>query len=468
MARSHPVAVTVTIPLASVSHDALPVILMHDAETGETTLCRHAVKWATQLSESQGTISVRQHIATICRFINFYHLFSDGRRLSIHEQTMSIWSYMDFRGIGTKHLDEDNPLYPLLWDAVARTTISTEFTHLIRYFTFLETYTGQDAKILERKLFRLSKAKTRELRDSSNDFYLHLARHREYWQDLRENTDLRPPKKFTAPSRAKGFRPFPPEEEIIAIIASEKNPVFKAIWLLLSYGASHRVSEVLNIWQADILPSSYNREFFGLTPDGFPLVLIAHPSDSTWLGDFSNRRINRAQYLLKEYGLKPRPERSDKDPLFAGFKTKKLYGEHHVAKTWWLNEKAAKAFSDCASEIQDFHLRLRTSRKHPYFFVNMFARDDRLGEPVTQNRIEKAWQDACKRAGVKPNVRGRNLHGLRHFTKYYMEHLQLSPSDIQIMRGDHSIDSQNDYGQCAVKVSSALSNLKTRGTTSYD
>lgn len=468
MTQPFPVAMTANLPFVSEAHAALPVIFVQDPKTGETTLCRHAVKWASQLSESQGPISVRKHVATVCRFMNFYHLFSDGQTLSIHDQTMSIWSCMDFRGTGTKHLDENNLLYPLLWDGVAKTTISSEFKYLIRYFTFLETYTGPDAQILDRSLFRLPKTEVQELKDSTNDFFVHLARHREYWRDLRENENLRPPKRFKVPPRLKGFRSFPPEEEITEIIAGEKNPVFKAIWLLLSYGASHRISEVLNIWQADILPSSYNREFFGLAPDGFPLVLIADPSNSTWLGDFNSRRVNRAQYLLTEYGCRPRSERSDRDPLFAGFKTKRVYGEYHVAKTWWLNEDAASAFSECAAEIQEFHLRHRTSRKHPYFFVNMFDRGDRLGEPLTQNRIEKAWNYACKRVGITPHVRGRNIHGLRHFTKYYMEELQLSPSNIQIMRGDHSVESQDEYGQCAAKVSRALTNKKNTGAITSD
>lgn len=468
MAHPFPVAMTANLPFVSVSHAALPVIFIQNPETGEATLCRHTVKWASGLSESQGPISVRQHIATVCRFTNFYHLFSYGQSLSIHDQTMSLWSYMDFRGTGTKYLDENHLLYPLLWDGVAKTTISSEFKHLIRYFTFLETYTGPDAQFLDRTLFRLPKAQVQDLKDSTDDFFAHLASHRDYWRDLRENENLRPPAKFRVPPRRKGFKPFPPEEEILEIIAGEKNPTFKAIWLLLAYGASHRISEVLNLWQVDILPSSYNREFFGLAPDGFPLVLIADPSNSSWLGDFNSGRVNRAQYLLSEYGLRPRPERSANDPLFSGFKTKKVYGEYQVAKTWWLNENAASAFSECAAEIQNFHLRHRTSRKHPYFFVNMFARDDRLGEPLTKKRIQAAWADACRRVGITPHVRGRNIHGLRHFTKYYMEELQLSPSDIQIMRGDHSIASQDEYGQCAAKVSKALERLKNAGAMTGD
>ena len=185
MAHPFPVAMTANLPFVSVFHAALPVIFTQNPETGEATLCRHAVKWASEL-------------------------------------TMTIWSFMDFRGTGTKYLDENHLLYPLLWDGVAKTTISSEFRHLIRYFTFLETYSGPDAQLLDKRLFRLPKAQVRELKDSTDDFFAHLARHRDYWRDLRENENLRPPAKFKVPPRRKGFKPFPPEEEITKIIRSSK------------------------------------------------------------------------------------------------------------------------------------------------------------------------------------------------------------------------------------------------------
>ncbi|MBT8155804.1 hypothetical protein KMP13_18440 [Epibacterium ulvae] len=453
MAQPFPVAVTAYLSICNCDHAALPVVFSQDPELGECNVCMDIVKWASQLSANLGTISVRQHVAAVCRFMNFYHLYSQGQKLSVQDQTMSVFAYMDFRGTGTKHLNSDHLLHALDWDGVAKTTVSSEFK-------FLESYAGSDARTLDRRLFRLPMSEVKNLRDQTDDFFIHLAKHRHFWADLRGDDNIRTPKRFRPTSRQKGFRPFPPEEEIRLIIAAESNSVFRAIWILLTYGASHRISEVLNIWQVGILPSSYNREFFGIPADDLPLVLIAHPNESTWLGDFNTNKMTRMEYLLNKYGFQPRPDRSSSDVLYAGFKTKKLFGDYLIAKTWWLNEGAALAFNECVNEIQAFHLRHRTSRKHPYFFINMFARDGRLGEPLTMKRVSKAWADACKRVGITPHVRGRNLHGLRHFTKFYMDELRLSASSIQTMRGDHSIISQDEYGQCATKVNQALTNMK--------
>ncbi len=458
--RPFPVAVTAHLPLYSSDHAALPVIFFQDPESEESKVCTDAIIWASRLSTALGTVSVRQHITTVCRFMNFYHLYSHGQTMSVQDQTISIFAYLDFRGTGTKYLSPDHPLHPLNWDGVAKTTISSEFKHLIRYFQFLESYSGPDSKTLDRRLFRLPKSEVKNLREKTNDFFIHLANYRNFWADLRADDNIGIPKRFRPTSRKNSFRNFPPEEEIKLIIRAETNPVFKAIWILLAYGASHRISEILNIWQVDVLPSSYNKEFFGIPPDGFQLVLIAHPNESRWLGDFSTNKTTRMQHLLNQYGFRPRPERSSSDPLYAGFKTKKLLTEYLIAKTWWLNKEAALAFNECATEIQAFHLRHRTSRKHPYFFVNMFANDGRLGEPLTMKRISSAWVDACRRVGIKPNERGRNLHGLRHFAKSYMDELQLNASCIQTIRGDHSITSQDEYGQCAKTISKALTNMK--------
>jgi integrase len=464
MAHHFPIAVTAHLPLHSRNHTALPVIFLQDPQSGESEICMEIVRWASELSTELGTVSVGQHINTVCRFMNFFRLYSQGQSLSVKDQTISIFAYLDFRGTGTKYLESDHLMYPLNWNGVAKTTVSSEFKYLIRYFRFLESYSGDHAKILKRHFFLLPEREVSNLQKKSNDLFIHLATQRQFWADLRDDGPIRSPKRFRPTNKQNGFRPFPPEDEIKRIIAAESNPVFKAIWILLAYGASHRISEVLNIWQADILPSSYNKELFGLPADGLPLVLIAHPSQSKWLGDFNTKKTTRLEHLLKTYGIPPRSDRSSADPLYAGFKTKTLSGDFLIAKTWWLNEDAALAFEDCVDKISAFHLRHRTSRKHPYFFINMYAKDDRIGEPVTMKRITRAWVHACKRVGIAPHVRGRNIHGLRHFTKSYMGEIGLSRSIIQYIRGDHSIQSQDEYGRCAIEVNQALTQIaETKG-----
>ena len=461
MNHIYPVAVTATLPLTGPGHSALPVIFIEESYDARGALCLDVVEWASQLSNGHlGTVSVDRHVATVCKFINFYHLYSkDQQRISVYDQTVSIFAYLDFRITGTRHLDNDHPLSPLRWDGCARNTVRAEFRHLTRYFSFLERYLGNGSQTIDHRLFKISTSEIAALRSQDNrDFFQHLASHRKYWADLRDDKDILP-RQFRPTNREVGYRPFPDEEEIRRIISEERNPAFKALWILQAYGASHRISEVLQIWQEDILPSDYNREFFGFAPDGMPLVLIAHPTESTWLGTANQKRQTRQAYLLSQYGLKPRSMLPASAPLYAGFKSKRVYGSHKTAKTWWLNTDAAAAFEACIQEIRAFHNRHRTSRKHPYFFVNMFSQDGSLGNPIRVKRIESAWVAACRRVGVLPHMRGRNIHGLRHFTKYHAQQLGISPSMIQIMRGDNSATSQDDYGQCAMSVRKALSNL---------
>lgn len=452
------------LPFEGPGHSALPVIFFEDPNTGLNTICRDVVEWASQISGHLGTVSVRKHVDALCKFMNFYHLYSrDQDRFSVQDQTVSIFAYLDFRTSGTRHLSHDHQLSPLGWLGCAKNTVRAEFRYLTRYFAFLENYAGSDAQALDHRLFRLPSIQLARLRKQDHDIFMHLASYRRFWADLTEDKGELP-RRLRPTNREIGYRPFPEEDEIQRIIAAEKNPAFKAIWLLQAYGASHRISEVLNIWQDDILPSSYNREFFGSPADGMPLVLIAHPTESTWIGASNEKKQTRHTYLLNKYGFLPRSERAESDPLYAGFKTKRVYGLYKSAKTWWLNSEAAAAFDICAQEIQSFHNYHRTSRKHPFFFVNMFARDDRLGEPIAKSRIEKAWVAACTRVGVAAHQRGRNIHGLRHFTKYYAEQLGIPPSMIQIMRGDNSAASQDDYGKCAMSVNQALTNINTRAT----
>ena len=456
--KAFPIAVIVHLPIKGPGHAALPIILTEGPQTntGIDTVCWDAVEWASQISGQLGTVSVRKHVGTLCKFMNFFHLYSKEQKLlSVRDQTVSIFAFLDFRITGTRHLSHDHPLKPLGWEGCAKHTVRAEFNYLTRYFCFLENYIGNNVQSLDHRLFKLPSDQLDHLRKKNNDFLMHLASYRNFWADLNED-EIEFPRRFRPTNREIGYRPFPDEDEIRLIIAAEKNPAFKAIWLIQAYGASHRISEVLNVWQDDILPSSYNREFFGSPADGMPLVLIAHPTESTWIGTSNSRKQTRQTYLLNRYGILPRSERPETDPLFAGFKTKRVYGLYKSAKTRWLSSEAAIAFGNCAQEIPSFHISHRTSRKHPYFFVNMFARDDRHGEPITKSRIDKAWIAACARVGVSAHQRGRNIHGLRHFTKYYAEQMGIPASMIQVMRGDNSEQSQNDYGKCAKAVHYAL------------
>ena len=73
--------------------------------------------------------------------------------------------------------------------------------------------------------------------------------------------------------------------------------------------------------------------------------------------------------------------------------------------------------------------------------------------PLKKKRAQDAIAAAYERIGVTPNKDGRNIHGLRHWAKFYAENeLGLNPRQIQIIRGDRSIASQEHYGRDAKHI----------------
>jgi hypothetical protein len=452
----YPIAVTAHLPTKGPRHSALPAIFVQ-GKSGEVSLLRTGLAWASDLSQVLGTVSVYKHVATLCRFLNFLHAYANGEALSVKAQTKAVLAYVDFRIEGTTHLQRDNSLFHLNWSGISKATARNEFNHLIRFLRWLEERNDVETKAIDRKLLNLGKVDTQQLKSyEQEDFFLHLKSQRRFWQQLEADEDVRAPRRLNSVKRKTGFKSFPSEQEVRSIIASETNPAFKAIWLLQAYGASHRISEVLQIWQEDILPASEARNFFNFGGDGLPLVLIAHPTESTWLGRHTNKKLTRLNYMLQSYGFRPRSELPNSSSKRAGFKSKELYGRHLTAKTWWLNAEAAHAFQDCVDEIEHFHRTHRTSRRHPYFFVNMFARGNNLGQPISYKRIAAAWIAACKRSGVQMSGTGKGVHSLRHFQKWLMKEMGIPSSDIQLIRGDASPDSQDAYGRCATTVSRAL------------
>ncbi|GGO61506.1 hypothetical protein SAMN05444398_11614 [Roseovarius pacificus] len=447
----YPFAVTVTLAVKDVALSAVPVIF-HESSDGSTVeLDPLACSWAISLSQYVKFSTVLRSVQTLCRFINFSKLFGDGSPQSVDEQTALIFTYLDYRRAGTENMAAGHPLRPLEWKPVSRNTIRIEFTDLIRFFQFIEETGAGETRALGNKILSLPRAKLSTLAKaqlSSRDMLVHLNKSRSFWEKHRSTSTMQMPSRGRITPTLRTVRPFPPKSEVDLIIEREANPAFRALWLVLAYGGSHRVSEMLNLWQADVLPGEYRSEFFGsYFGDEGSLVLIAHPTDSTYLGDFQNKRkLTREAFMIERYGFRPRSTLPNRHKLYAGFKTKVLSGLHSTADTYWLSKKAAQQFDECADEIRTFHLHNRTSRHHPYFFVNMLARDSHYGTPLKKSRVDAAWKAACKRVGIEPNVRGRNIQGLRHFTKAYAEGLGLSPRLIQVMRGDTNIQSQEDYG----------------------
>ena len=455
--NDYPVATVVDIPVTEKGVPFLPAIVLRDFGISKEFLA-----FIRDEAYVNSPSSLNSKARTIARFLNFWNLFVGERQLDIDEQTNTIFAYIDFRINGTHDLEDGHVLKPLDWSPVVRTTVRTEFSTIIDFLRHIEDiYDGEETITIINKV-KLTLAGLRKdhykryMRIGDKDFFIHLRKSREFWSEVR-GPKIQLPQWARPKTSNKKIRNHPTTDEVLELIAHETNPVYKAIFIALAFG-SHRASEVLHAWQCDALPSFERERFFNTTGSNNDfLFLIAHPQDSTYTGDYNKKRQTREQYLKSKYSLHPRTKYGEKDTYHLGWKSKLLYGEHQTANTHWLHPEAAQMFADCIEEIMQFHLRNRTSKRHPYLFVNMYGKGDDFGAPMKLNRVQKAISNAYKRIDIEPYKYGRNLHGLRHWAKFYAEtELGLTPSQIQIIRGDHSIASQEDYGRDATYLQKVM------------
>jgi hypothetical protein len=240
----------------------------------------------------------------------------------------------------------------------------------------------------------------------------------------------------------------PPREEIDLIISAERNRSFRALWLLLAYGGI-RVSEALKVWCVDIMPGSMIGQFERGFTQAEPLVVLADPVNSRFLGDFRDSSTTRLDHLHAKYGLIPRPNYPDKHPLRAGWKGM-LVSHERLSLSWvyWSYPQPARAFLELTATLLNLRRQFPAADHHPYFFINV-ANDKNRGQPLKYSNVVKAFERACERVDLEPHVAGRTIHGLRHFYKDTLKQfLKLKPEIVQVMMHHTSISSQQDYGHC--------------------
>ncbi|UNP30738.1 hypothetical protein [Lysobacter gummosus] len=90
---------------------------------------------------------------------------------------------------------------------------------------------------------------------NERDFFSHLAIRRGPKQER-----IRIPRRTSSRGGADGFAGMT-EEFAWNLIQAEKNPTFKAIWLLAFFGGP-RLSELLNLWACDVLPGMCRKYWF--------------------------------------------------------------------------------------------------------------------------------------------------------------------------------------------------------------
>jgi len=469
---SDPGYVVFSMPIAgqgrmAQAHGQTTPVLAVRTSAGEVLVPHSTLSWARHLTQqNRSPESVLQDLHTIGRFAEYVDRVHGSDELDPDTLTLAIYAYVAYRAGNRLPGDPDCEALPN-WPPVSESKAWNEYRALARFFS----YSGaSDIKVdiahgvMPTKRFYDAAAAYKVA--GSRDFFVHLAPQRERWRrmmvdsdlvDLREQLTIRPRNPTPTALTTTMSR-----EEVEAIIRAERSPMFKALWILLAFGGC-RISEALNLWQIDVMPGSWSRHFGDLDASGQPFVLLADPAEGRFVGDIGNARTTRQDYLKDKYGRAPRSKLPSKHPERAGWKSMLvLSSEWNASWIYWIDGPTADAFSQLAVEIRAFHRRYKTSERHPYFFANM-TRADSLGGLLKYRSAAKAFERACLRAGLDPHRFHRNIHGFRHFYKWYAEReLKLSPEIRQIMLHHRSIDSQVDYGRKAADVAEALAKVMTQ------
>lgn len=221
-----------------------------------------------------------------------------------------------------------------------------------------------------------------------------------------------------------------------------------------------RISEILNMWRCDVMPGRFRPTLF---PDDkaseVPLVVLAHPSQSTYLGGVVPDGRDRLQYLQETYGRLPR-NLMEGDPLKAGWKGMLFDNDALlVSQVFWSDRSWARMYYELFQQLRDQVLPMvpdavRTS--HPYLIINDSPAREEFGQPMKMSNIRKAFERACGRIGVDAARFHEGIHGLRHGYKATMDRMGLNPEDVRKAMHHISVVSQQEYGQSAARLNELL------------
>ena len=452
--------------LPFVNHGAqqwLPVLFIEEP-SGKVALSYEALAWARASLAAFSLSTIEHNIQVLARFVNFYRVWCQGKPLEDGDLDYLVYAYLIHRYAGT--LDEKRLclLGGLNWRPISYKSLRPEFRILVRYLRFCAMTWGHVN--LCRQRFRANESEApfkrmaaHEMRKEA-DLLAHLAAARDYWRN-RYGGDLKMPPVAKPPPKPRTIRNFPTTEEVWSVVDAEKNPVYKCLWLAAAFGGL-RISEQLNAWQIDIRPASDREFFFGersMGHNGTILFLRTDPVESKYVDDTPGvKGVTRRQHLIEKYGLSPRNLLPRQHPQYAGWKGTVYSGELLTHQVFWIDDRAAAIYAHCATQIRRFHQMNRTSRFHPWWYVNIADPTGRhRGNPVTISRVEKALDNAYRRVGLEPHQWGRNLHGFRHYYKATAEdELGIPPEHLQVMLGHSSIISQSDYGRSAQTTGNIL------------
>jgi integrase len=442
-----------------------PILALRPSLSEEVHVPSETLAWANHLLRKKEPVkSIRRRLNSVGRLWEFAEIALSGAPIDAESIDQVIYEYLSTRA--------ENPIDPgrrffKHWQPIRLEAVQREFKDLQDFASFC-----RDHKLLGSVIGRafgsvaIWPRKYRAARPE--EFFAHLRIERARWNEiLGEDQIISLPKDIRNVSSNIAGRKDPTttalsQEQVDEIIDQETNISFRALWILLAY-MGPRISEALNLWACDVLDGESSRRLFATTLPG-PLVVFAHPEQSTYTGALSPHRklINRTEYLRSHYGLKPRT--LDEGKARVGWKGMMIFNpDLKISPGTWSCLKRASEFEMLAQEIRLFHVQMETGKRHPYFFINVKNREF-YGGPLQLSNVEKAFERACRRTGVEPYTPGASLHGLRHYYTWYIENI-LKISDekqIQLVLRQTNVRSQDVYGKRAADLWSAMDRFNRR------
>ncbi|MEJ8676096.1 tyrosine-type recombinase/integrase [Chromobacterium amazonense] len=244
------------------------------------------------------------------------------------------------------------------------------------------------------------------------------------------------------------------------LILATPSIIQRMVFIQAAFGGQ-RLSEILNMWRCDVLPGRYRPTLF---PDDkasdIPLVVLAHPSQSRYIGETRPGSIDRLQHLALIYGLQPRNLMEDVDPLKSGWKGVLFDNDDLlISQVFWADRAWARMYYELFQQLREHVLPLVAEsirNSHPYLIINDSPSRDEFGQPMKISNIRKAFGRACARIGIDVSRLHKGIHGLRHSYKARLEHMGLTAEEIRTAMHHISISSQQNYGQSAARLNERL------------
>jgi hypothetical protein len=438
----------------------LPIVVF-DGENGSAI--SHDVLRFTKMLRNRGDSFAK--IRAACNSLGLlhdYYVCAYGGSI-IHSESIPslVARFLWARRTGTIDTAANTDVTELRWRPVDRLAVARDRFHLAEYSDFCVRDggwlpLGPTTYPEEARHSVLSRIAKRSPGPRPGDLLHHLASRRKGQPVF--GIDL-PERHFSRPARRLA-KQFPSSDAVRAMIDSTESIVQRMMLIEGFYGGP-RLSEELHKWRCDVLPGRLRKSIFQSDEPSFvPLVIHAHPSQSTYVGDDGRHGADRGQVLRNKYGLVSR-HLIDPDPMWAGWKGMAFdESTRCISQVYWSDlERAA--------EYEALFRRLRSEiwpmvpddilNSHPYLYINDCPHQPEFGLPMKLSNGRKVFERAAARVGLDPQRFRDGSHASRHFYKATLAtSLKLTPEQIQLCMHHIWRFSQEAYGISIAEMHKAL------------